>query len=170
MGLLSYMPDYTGDTEVRKFIREQKTLRARLLKGLRKSNEYREVSTDDHLWINFKLMEVFDQMAQFICNRYPMNNTERKNGPTNTLSNVPAPVGPRKDDVTLTVDVRDETTAIVRPFPFDTDPLLVPYSARLVPNRSYTDRDDFLHHFYKAERIHITLSFFSDKKFSETEQ
>ena len=169
MGLLSYMPDYTGDTEVQEFIREQKTLRARLLKDLRKSDEYREVSTDEHLWTNFKLMEVFDQMAQFICNRYPLNNTERKNGPTNTLSNVPVPVGPGKDDVTLTVDTQDETKAIVRPFPFDSDPLLIPYSARLVPNRSYADRDKFLHHFYKAERIHLTLSLFSDKKFSEAE-
>lgn len=169
MGLLPYMPDYTGDTEVRKFIREQKAFRAKLLKGLRKSSDYEDETSDEHLWTNFKLMEVFDQMAQFICNRYPLNNTERKNGPTNTLSNVPVPVGPGKGDVTLTVDVQDETRAILRPFPFGSDPLLIPYSARLVPNRSYASQDDFLPYYYKAERIHISLSLYSEQKFSETE-
>lgn len=157
MGLLSYMPDNTKDPDVQDFIREQKAFREGLLEGLRKS-EYREVASDEHLWTNFKLMEVFDQMAQFVCNRYPFNSTKRKNGPTKTLSDVPVPVRMGKDDVTLTVDVQDEGRAIVRPYPFDEDPLVVSFPARLVPNRPYASQEEFLRHFYKAERITISYS------------
>ena len=36
------------------------------------------VTTETHLWTNFNLMEVFDQFAQFVCNRYPFNSQARK--------------------------------------------------------------------------------------------
>jgi hypothetical protein len=155
MGLLPYMPDYTGDSAVQKFIAEQKELRAGWLQKLQKNDELQEVASDTHLWTNFKLMEVFDQFAQFVCNRYPFNSQVRKNGPTNTLSNVPVPLAPGKPDVTLTVDVKNENEAIVRPFPFDVTPLRLSFEGRLVPNRRYTDQQEFLQDFYRAERIAI---------------
>ena len=107
-------------------------------------------------------MEVFDQFAQFLCNRYPLDSTQRKNGPTATLSNTPVPVKPRCPDVTMTVEVRDEKNAVVKPYPFDTDPLIVSFPARLLSNRSYTN-EEFLDHFYKAERIAITYTLHSPK-------
>ena len=155
MGLLPYMPDYTGDSAVQEFIAEQKELRAGWLQKLQKNDELQEVASDTHLWTNFKLMEVFDQFAQFVCNRYPFNSQARKNGPTNKLSNVPVPVAPGKPDVTLTVDVQNETQAIVHPFPFDMSPLLVSFQGRLLPNRPYSDQEEFLQEFYRAERIAI---------------
>jgi hypothetical protein len=132
-GLLPYMPDYTPD-------------------------QYRAFATDEQIWTNFKLIEVFDQLAQFVCNRYPFNSTVRRNGPTTRLSDTPVPVRPGHDDVTLTVDVQDETRAIVRPYPFDVDPLVVSFPARLVPNRPYESDEDFQRHFYKAERVNITYT------------
>jgi len=158
MGLLPYMPDYTSDPDVRKFIAEQKTFRARLLQDLRKNEELQGLTSDEHLWTNFKLMEVFDQLAQFVCNRYPFNSQERKNGPTNTLSDVPVPVGPGRSDVTLTVDVQNEKDAIVLPFPFDVSPLVISFPGRLVPNRRYANQEDFLEHFYRSQRIEINYT------------
>jgi hypothetical protein len=158
MGLLPYMPDYTSDPDVKKFIAEQKTFRARLLEDLRKNEDFKEVTRDEHLWTNFKLMEVFDQFAQFVCNRYPFNSQERKNGPTNTLSDVPVPVAPGYADVTLAVDVQNEKDAIVRPFPFDVSPLVVSFPGRLVPNRRYANQEDFLEHFYRSQRIEISYT------------
>jgi hypothetical protein len=114
-----------------------------------------EVTSDAHVWTNFKLMEVFDQFAQFVCNRYPFNSQARKNGPTNKLSNVPVPVGPGRPDVNLTVDVQNENEAVVRPFPFDVAPLTVSFQGRLVPNRRYSEQEEFLRDFYRAERIDI---------------
>jgi len=155
MGLLPYMPDYTGDAPVQEFIAEQKKLRAGWLQQLRNDDTLKEFAGDAELWTNFKLMEVFDQFAQFVCNRYPFNSQARKNGPNNKLSNVPVPVAPGKPDVTLTIDIQNEWEGIVRPFPFDMDPLPVSFEGRLVRNRSYSTQDEFLEDFYKAERIGI---------------
>jgi hypothetical protein len=158
MGLLPSMPDYTGDAAVQEFIAQQKELRARWLPALRNDPALQEMTSDAHLWTNFKLMEVFDQFAQFVCNRYPFNSQMRKNGPTRTLANVPVPVAPGKPDVTITVDVQNETEAVVRPFPFDVNPLRLCFEGRLVPNRPFGTPDEFLEHFYGGGRIAINYT------------
>ncbi len=158
MGLLPSMPDYTDDPQVVAFLDEQEALRARLLACLQTDGIDHALLTEERFWTNFKLMEVFDQFAQFICNRYPFNSQERKNGPTNTLSNIPVPVRPGQTDVVITVDVQDETRAIVRPYPFDIDPLVVSFQGRLVPDRAYASQDQFLRDFYPAERVHVTYT------------
>ena len=48
---------------------------------LRESPEYRDYVTDDQLWTNFKLMEIYDQMGQFICNRYPSTRPNARTAP-----------------------------------------------------------------------------------------
>ena len=154
-GLLAYMPDHTARHDVQTYIRDQDALRQRVLAELRRSEEFREFSTDEVIWKNFKLMQVYDTFAQFLCNRYPLNNRERQNGPSNTLGDTAVPVAPGKQDVTLTIEVQDGTRAVVTPYPFDTNPLEVSFPARLVPNRSYRTREEFLKDFYKAERISV---------------
>lgn len=156
MGLLPSMPDYRDDPTVQDFIAEQKALRATWLPKLEQNETLRGACGHEHLWINFKLMEVFDQFAQFVCNRYPFNNRARKNGPTNNLSNVPVPVADGKPDVTLTITVQNEHEAIVQPYPFDISPLPLSFEGRLVPNRSYSTQEEFLENFYNAERIGIS--------------
>ena len=158
MGLLPSMPDYTGDPAVQEFIAEQKEKRARWLQVLRSDPALREATDETQLWTNFKMMEVFDQFAQFVCNRYPFNSQARKNGPTNTLSNIPVPVAPGRDDVTLTLDIQNEREAIVRPFPFEVSPLVISFQGRLVPNRRYANQEEFLQNFYRAERINVNYT------------
>ena len=155
MGLLPGMPDYRGDAAVQNFIAEQKAPRAGWLSQLQADPHRSQFLDESHLWTNFKLMEVFDQFAQFVCNRYPFNSQARKNGPTNKLSNIPVPVADGKPDVTLTIDVQNEREAIVIPYPFDVSPLPVSFEGRLVPNRSYSKQEEYLEDFYKAERIGI---------------
>jgi len=157
-GLLPYMPDFQVYPEVREFIAEQERYRAHLLERLQSSKIYRDFVSDEQLWTNFKLMEVYDQMGQFVSNRYPFNDTARKNGPTNTLSNVPTPTRPGKEDTILTFSIQDESRAIVTPYPFDIDPLPVSFQARLVPKRRYETQDAFLKEYYRAERLMINYS------------
>jgi hypothetical protein len=158
MGLLPSMPDYRNDPAVQNFIAEQKAPRSRWLAQLQTDAMASELIQESHLWTNFKLMEVFDQFAQFVCNRYPFNSQARKSGPTNKLSNIPVPVADGKPDVTLPIDVENEREAIVGPYPFDVAPLPVSFEGRLVPNRSYSNQEEFLEDFYKAERIVINYS------------
>jgi len=156
MGILSYMPDYTVFPNVREFITEQRTYRAQLIDEMRKSLKYQSDVSEERLWTNFKYMEAFDQLAQFVCNRFPFNSKERKNGPTNQLSKTPVPVAAGSKDVILNVDVQDESNAIVTPYPFDVNPLVISYPGRLVPNRPYANQEEFLPDFYTAERVTVT--------------
>ena len=154
-GLLPYMPDYTVHPEVQAFIAEQEHYRAELMKQLQSTDEYRDFLSKDSLWTNFKLMEVFDQMGQFVCNRYPFNSTQRKNGPSNTLSNVPVPTRAGKDDTILRFTIKDESRAAVIPYPFDVDPLIVSFQGRLLPKRRYENQNEFLREYYRAEKLAI---------------
>jgi hypothetical protein len=86
-GLRPTMPDRTSDTGVPEFLGQQQALRDQLKLTLQ--SEMGQLASEDALWRNFKYMEVFDQMAQFVCNRHPFNSAARSNGPTPTLSDVP---------------------------------------------------------------------------------
>jgi hypothetical protein len=158
MGLLPSMPDYAGDAAVQEFIAEQKGLRARWLPTLKNNQELADVTSEKHLWTNFNLMEVFDQFAQFVCNRYPFNSQARKNGPTHTLSGLAVPVSSERPNVTLTIEVLNETDAVVHPFPFDVNPLSLSFEGRLVPNRPFSTQEEFLQRFYGGERIAINYA------------
>lgn len=160
-GLLPYMPDFTIHPEVKEFLSEQESYRGELMKQLKSSEEYRDYVSDEQLWKNFKLMEVYDQMGQFVCNRYPFNSTQRKNGPSNTMSNVPTPTQPGKADAILTFAIRDERRAAVTPYPFDIDPLIVSFQGRLIPKRRYESQNEFLKEYYGAERLAINYSLHS---------
>ena len=161
-GLLSYMPDYTVYPEVNEFLREQERYRADIMEQLKTSEQYCDFVTEERLWTNFKLMEVYDQMGQFVCNRYPFNSTHRKNGPSNTLSNVPVPTKPGKDDTILTFAIKDEARALVTPYPFDIDPLIVPFQGRLIAKRRYANQNEFIQEYYRAEKLAIAYSLHSN--------
>jgi Protein of unknown function (DUF3891) len=156
MGLLPYMPDYTVDADVRDYIAQQKTFREKLLPVMRDHGQWKEFSSEEHLWTNFKYMEVFDQLAQYVCNRYPFNSAVRKNGPSNQLSRTPVPVGPGEKDTILNLAVSDESHAIVRPYPFDVNPVVVSFPGRLIANRSYPSQEEFLEDFYRGEGVTVT--------------
>ena len=158
-GRFTYPPDRMGNPLVKEYVDDQEKLRVKLLDELRGSEEFREFVAEEKLWANYELMTIFDQLGQFICNRYPLNNSEaRKQGPHRDLNNVPVPLGAGGDHVKLTIDPADEKNATVRPYPFDLDPLVVTFPARLVPKRSYADPEDFLKEFYKAERITVSCN------------
>ena len=155
-GRLTYPPDRSADPRVQEYIRHQEAFRGKLLDDLRGSEEYQEFSMDEQIWRNYELIEVLDQFAQYLCNRYPLNSGARRHGPSHTLNDVPVPVAPGKNDVNLKIDVLDEKRAIVRPYPFDVDPLEVSFPARLVKTQKYENQDNFLRDFYSADRVTVT--------------
>jgi hypothetical protein len=135
-------------------------LRLKLLEQLRQSEEFKQHCSDEQVWTNYEYMEVFDQLAQFVCNRYPLNSKARKLGPSNSLNDVDVPTKHGQSPVKITVDTVAAHKAVLHPYPFDMDPLPVSFNARLVPNRTYKDGEDFLGEFYRAEHItvHHTLA------------
>jgi hypothetical protein len=155
-GKYSYPPDRTADPRVKSYVDNQEQLRLELLDQLRQSDQFKAFSSEEQVWTNYEYMEVFDQLAQFLCNRYPLNSNARKLGPTKTLNNVDVPVKPGVNPVKISIETVDAHRAVVRPYPFDTDPLAVDFTARLVPKRTYENSDDFLGEFYRAERITVS--------------
>ena len=153
-GVRPNLPDMRNDSTAQKFLQDREAIRQEILEELRRSSEYREYATDEQIWVNFKLLEVLDQFAQFICNRYPFNKTSRKVGPRGAIG--PAPVAQGKPDTNIHMDVLDEKRAVFRPYPFDIDPLEVSFQGQVLPKRPYASREDFLHHFYRAPRATIT--------------
>ena len=156
MGLLPNLPDLSDKPAFREFIAEQKAIREHLRQRLAQDPEYMTAVGDEQLWTNFKFMEVFDQLSQFVCNRYPLNSTARRQ-PSPTLSNVPVPTRPGEEDTTLSIQVLDDgATAIVRPWPFDVASLPIAFTGRLVPNRQFSDDAEFLRYFYRGETVTVS--------------
>ncbi|MGH7931374.1 MAG: DUF3891 family protein, partial [Candidatus Binatia bacterium] len=155
-GKYSYPPDRTSDPRVKAYVEHQEQLRLKLLNQLRETDQFKDFTSDERVWSNYEYIEVFDQLAQFLCNRYPLNSKARKLGPTPTLNDVDVPVRPGTKPVKMYIDTVGANRAVVQPYPFDMDPMDVSFTARLVPNRPYTNPEDFLDQFYRAERITVT--------------
>jgi hypothetical protein len=154
-GKYAYPPDRTSDPRVKAYVDHQEEFRLKLLEELRQSEQFKQHCSEEQIWTNYEYMEVFEQLAQFVCNRYPLNSKARKLGPTNSLNNVDIPTKHGQPAAKINIDTIGENKALLRPYPFDIDPLPVSFSARLVPNRMYKGGEDFLGEFYRAERITV---------------
>lgn len=161
-GLLRHMPDQTDVPGVKEFLAEGEVLRAEVVDGLCSDPAWAPWVEPEALWRNFTYLEVFDQMGQYVCNRYPFDSTARTNGPSAAMSDVSVPVRPGEPDTRLTFRPLDHRRAQVEPYPFDVDPLPVSFPARLLPRRPFADRSDFLGAFYRAERISVDYQLQSD--------
>ena len=155
-GKYAYPPDRTSDPRVKAYVDHQEQLRLKLLEQLRQSEQFKDFTSDEQVWTNYEYMEVFDQLAQFVCNRYPLNSKARKLGPTNTLNDVDVPTKHGHKPVKINIDTVGENKAVLNPYPFDIDSLPFSFTARLVPKRTYENGEDFLGEFYRAERITVT--------------
>jgi len=155
-GKYAYPPDRTGDPRVKAYVDHQEALRLKLLADLRHSDSFGKYCSEEQVWTNYEYIEVFDQLAQYVCNRYPLNSKARKLGPSDSLNDVDIPTKHGRAPVKIHIDTVAAHKATLTPYPFDLDPLPVSFVARLVPNRRYSDGEDFLSEFYRAEKITVT--------------
>jgi hypothetical protein len=161
-GLLPRIPDFSKERGVPEFLAEQEDARLDLLGELRADPRFAEYATDEWLWRNYKMMEIFDQFAQFVCNRYLFNSSTRTNGPSSTLSDAPIPTHLGEPDTTITIDIVDETRAIVRPYPFAVDPLPIDFQGRIIDAGPYESQEAFLRIFYKGQRTSVSYTLHSE--------
>src|SRR5262249_5423496 len=154
-GKYAYPPDRTSDPRVKAYVDHQEQLRFKLLEQSRQSDQFKSFASDEQVWTNYEYMEVFDQLAQFVCNRYPLNSKARKLGPTNTLNDVHVQSEQCRSATTMKVDSVSERRQVLFPCPYNVDSLVLSFPAYLVANRAYADSEDFLAEFYKADRITI---------------
>ena len=107
----------------------QDALRLKLQNELHQSEQYKQYCSDEQVWTNYEYMEVFDVLAQFVCNRYPLNSEARKLGPSNTLNDMDVPTQHGKKVTRMRIDPVAEHKAVLRPYPFDLVPCRLLYGS-----------------------------------------
>lgn len=155
-GLLKNMPDRTQDPGGQAFVDEREARRQRLMEELQANAEYQRFATEQHIWENYHLMEIFDLMAQFFCNRYPLSSAERAKGPQWNLDDVTVPYQYGSEQTPIALKVVEDFRAIVEPYPFDQDPLTLLIPGRLAARDPYASQADFLRDYYGGERVIVS--------------
>jgi hypothetical protein len=154
-GAFSFRKDVSDDPVAKAFLDEQAAAKRTLIATLRRSPEFRDHCTDAQLDANCKVVEICDALAQFLCNRHPLDSTRRRGDPQRIFAEIPAPVGPGSPDVHLSLTAIDDRRLALDPYPFDVDPLDVNYVARWLPNRTYESRQAYLEDFYRAGTVAV---------------
>jgi hypothetical protein len=154
-GAYSFRKDVSDNPIAKTYLQEQSEEKQALIETVRRLSEFRDYSSDTQIENNAKLIEVIDALAQFLCNRYPLNNTRRGKDPNRVFAEMPVPTQPGENEVRLVLTVIDEHGLAIDPYPFDVSPLDVNYMARWLPNQSYSSRESFLKDFYRAETVTV---------------
>lgn len=154
-GTIPSMPDRSD--EYAAFIEREETRQRRLAIDLRGSDRYGDYVTDEAvamlktlhdtgrfdgdtpLWRSYCLLQLWDRLALHCCLYPELEST--------TLG--PVPVADGWTD--LDVAVVDDTTLALNPYPFDTDPFVVPVRERTIPSREYADAADIRSTYYAAD-------------------
>jgi hypothetical protein len=100
---------------VKAYCDHQDALSLKLQNELQQSEQYKQYCTDEQLWTHYEYMEVFDRLAQFVCNRYPLNSKARKLGPMNSLNDLDIPTKQGQQPVKINIDTVSEHEAIFLP-------------------------------------------------------
>ncbi len=154
-GAFSFRKDVSDHPIARAYLANQREVKKELLQKLRRLPEYSGHSDDAQIEANCKLVEVCDALAQFLCNRYPLDSAHRGKDPNRVFSELPVPIRCGVPDVRLHLTVLDDQRLAIDPYPFDCEPLHVNYVARWLANKSYGSRQEFLEAFYRAETVPV---------------
>jgi hypothetical protein len=154
-GAYSFRKDLSENPIAKAYLQNQREVKEALVAAIRRSPEFRGFSSDAQLEDNAKLVEVFDALAQFLCNRYPLSETKRGGDPNRQFAEFPVPTRPGEPDARLVLRVLDDYGLGIDPYPFCVSPLPVDFMARWLPNRTYSSRQAFLEDFYRAEPIAV---------------
>jgi hypothetical protein len=139
-------PYLMDDPKYKDFLETMESTRKELVRNLEISTEYDTFSTEQAIWTNYKLLEVFDRLAIHYCfvdepsdgSVFPVPSTKIR--------------GRTDNDVKLIVSKIDKNTYSFDPYPFDKNPLVVTVRARYATNRKYIDNEDFRKELYREER------------------
>lgn len=155
-GTAPSMPDRSD--EYAAFVDREETRQQQLVTDLRESDRYGGVvdtataemletlhetgayDGDTPLWQGYCLLQLWDQLSLHFCLDPTLEST--------TFG--PAPIAPGKwTDIDVTVS--DATTALLDPYPFDADPLVIPVRTRTIPKREYGNAQDLVTTYYDAD-------------------
>lgn len=105
---------------------------------------------DSRLWRNYELLQAWDALSLSFCTTVT---------PPSYDDIGPIPTGESGGEVTLSVELLDDGSFAMEPYPFDTDPLVASVPTRTVPKSSFDDEADLVRGYFEnsLEREEFTL-------------
>ena len=142
-GRSSVLRDLSAEQIVEPWLRRREARRRELCKGIEAHEHLRQFATPEHQGRNGRVIEVCDQLAQLMCNRFPLNSAARGNDPNRRLRELHVTESVGSEELTLRIEMTDEAQAVLDPYPFDQSPLPVTFLARLISSDVYRESADF---------------------------
>ncbi len=129
-----------------------------MIEKLHKMEPYALLTSKEQIWHNYLMMQVFDRLSLFFCSNYDIvavatSGSHTKEGAGYYGPSIkPTPVKPGEPKAELKLQVVDNKTVIVEPYPFDETPLRVSVRGKLIPKIKYHSQEEFLKTYSKAQR------------------
>lgn len=149
-GLDPNMPARSDEYSDR-FVQQQEALQKQLLAELRASGQYEGYASEERVWFNYRLLQVWDLLSLYFCCNYRLEE--------HVIKHVPVALG--AEDTELHLYPTGEAEVRVEPYPFDTSPFVVSVRGRLLPKTEYKTEEELMEHWFRAERKLFTFTVYS---------
>ncbi len=140
------------DPETSAFVAEREEAHKGLMGKVKHSKQYAEANTDERIWFNYRMMQVFDRLSLFFCCNFDLEEAAAQTTYSAADQNYgrafygttikPTPVRFGQEDGELKIEVVDKSTVKVEPYPFDETPLKVGVPGRLIPHKAYETEEE----------------------------
>ena len=140
------------------FVAEREPTHEGMLETLHRMEPYALLTGKEQIWHNYLMMQVFDRLSLFFCANYDIlavtasGSHNKEGGSYYGPSIKPTPVKPGEPETELTLQVVDNKTVIVDPYPFDETPLMIGVRGKLIPKVRYNSQEEFRETYGKAQR------------------
>jgi hypothetical protein len=155
-GTMPTMADRQDEFSQR-FIAEREPTHKLLIEKIRKSEQYAGMDSQEQIWLNYLMMQVFDRLSLFFCANFDLTTVPPTGAHTAGKgyygpSVKPTPVRLGEEDTEIKLRAVDPKTVVVEPYPFDQSPLRVSVRAKLIPRIAYKSQEEFREAYAKAQR------------------
>jgi len=155
-GTMPTMADRQDEFSQR-FIAEREPTHKVLIEKIRKSEQYAGMDSQEQIWLNYLMMQVFDRLSLFFCANFDLTTVPATGAHTAGKgyygpSVKPTPVRLGEEDTEIKLRAVDPKTVVVEPYPFDQSPLRVSVRAKLIPRIAYKSQEEFREVYAKAQR------------------
>ena len=161
-GTMPTMADRQDEFSQR-FIAEREPTHKVLIEKIRKSEQYAGMDSQEQIWLNYLMMQVFDRLSLFFCANFDLTTVPPTGAHTAGKgyygpSVKPTPVRLGEEDTEIKLRAVDPKTVVVEPYPFDQSPLQVSVRAKLIPRIAYKSQEEFREVYAKAQREQLEFT------------
>jgi len=146
------------------FIAEREPTHKDMIDKLSRLEQYAGLTSQERIWHNYLLMQVFDRLSLFFCSNFDITTvaaagSHTKEGKAYYGSTIkPTPMKPGEEDGQIQLRVLDRQTCVIDPYPFDSSPLRVSVRGKLIQKRKYRSQEEFREIYGKAQRQEFTFT------------